>query len=54
MSLMLLWKQEPTAPRFTTEWSQWREAVRASDGAIFRRRSRSTFELELQVESSED
>jgi hypothetical protein len=51
---MILWKQQPPTPRFTTEWSDWREAVRTSDGAIFRRRSRSTFDMELQVESSED
>jgi ubiquinone/menaquinone biosynthesis C-methylase UbiE len=54
MSLMLLWKEEPPAPRFTTEWSEWREAVRASDGTIFRRRTRATFDMELQVESTED
>jgi SAM-dependent methyltransferase len=54
MSLMLLWKLEPPAPRFTTEWSEWREGMRASDGAIFRRRSRSTFDMEQQIESSED
>jgi ubiquinone/menaquinone biosynthesis C-methylase UbiE len=54
MSLMLLWTQPPPAPRFTTEWSAWREAVRASDGAIFRRRSRSTFDMVQQLESTED
>jgi ubiquinone/menaquinone biosynthesis C-methylase UbiE len=54
MSLMLLWKQEPPAPRFSTEWSDWREAVRVSDGAIFRRRSRATFDMVQQVQSTED
>jgi ubiquinone/menaquinone biosynthesis C-methylase UbiE len=54
MSLMLLWKQEPPSPRFSTEWSEWREAVRASDGAIFRRRSRATFDMLQQVQSTED
>lgn len=54
MSLMLLWKDEPPAPRFSTEWSDWREAVRASDGAIFRRRSRATFDMVQQLQSTED
>jgi SAM-dependent methyltransferase len=54
MSLMLLWNQEPPAPRFTIEWSDWREAIRASDGAIFRRRSRSTFDMVQQIESTQD
>jgi SAM-dependent methyltransferase len=54
MSLMLLWTEEPPAPIFTTEWSPWREAVRPSDGATFRRRSRSTFDMVQQLESTED
>ena len=54
MSLMLLWTQEPPAPRFTTEWSTWREAARPSDGSVFRRRSRSTFDMVEQLESTED
>lgn len=54
MSLMLLWTQAPPAPIFTTEWSGWREAVRPSDGATFRRRSRSTFDMVQQLESTED
>ena len=54
MSLMLLWTQPPPAPQFTTEWSAWQEAVRARDGAIFRRRSRSTFDMVQQLESTED
>jgi SAM-dependent methyltransferase len=54
MSLMLLWTEEPPAPVFTTEWSPWREAVRPGDGATFRRRSRSTFDMGQQLESTED
>lgn len=54
MSLMLLWTQDPPAPVFTTAWSGWREAVRPSDGATFRRRSRSTFDMVQQLESTED
>ncbi|HEX2517443.1 MAG TPA: class I SAM-dependent methyltransferase [Chloroflexota bacterium] len=54
MSLMLLWREAPPAPRFTTEWSGWREAVRPSDGATFRRRSRATFDMAQQLESTED
>ena len=54
MSLMLLWTQATPAPVFTTAWSGWREAVRASDGATFRRRSRSTFDMAQQLERTED
>jgi ubiquinone/menaquinone biosynthesis C-methylase UbiE len=54
MSLMLLCTEEPPAPVFTTEWSPWREAVRPSDGATFRRRLRSTFDMAQQLESTED
>jgi ubiquinone/menaquinone biosynthesis C-methylase UbiE len=54
MSLMLHWTGEPPAPRFTTEWSSWQEAVHPSDGAIFRRRSRTTFDMVEQLESTED
>lgn len=54
MSLMLLWTEAPPAPVFTTDWSPWREAARPSDGATFRRRSRATFDMAQQLESSED
>jgi ubiquinone/menaquinone biosynthesis C-methylase UbiE len=54
MSLMLLWTKEPPAPVFTTEWSGWQEATRASDGAVFRRRTRSTYDMVAQLESTED
>jgi hypothetical protein len=54
MSLMLLYTQEPPSPVFTTEWSSWQEAVRPSDGTAFRRRSRSTFDMAQQLESTED
>jgi ubiquinone/menaquinone biosynthesis C-methylase UbiE len=54
MSLMLLWTEPAPAPVFTTEWSPWREAVRASDGAVFRRRTRSAFDMAQQIESTED
>ena len=54
MSLMLLWRQTPPAPVFTTAWSPWQEAVRDSDGATFRRRSRATFDMAQQAEGTED
>jgi SAM-dependent methyltransferase len=54
MSLMLLWTEAPPAPVFTTDWSPWREAVRPSDGATFRRRSRATFDMAQQLEGTED
>lgn len=54
MSLMLLYTDPPPSPIFTTEWSDWREAVRSVDGATFRRRSRSTYDTGQQLESTED
>jgi ubiquinone/menaquinone biosynthesis C-methylase UbiE len=54
MSLMLLWTEEAPEPVFTTEWSAWREATRQSDGAVFRRRTRSTYDMAQQLESTQD
>ena len=54
MSLMLLYTDPPPAPVFTTEWSAWREATRPTDGAVFRRRSRSTYDMPQQLESTAD
>jgi len=54
MSLMLLGTNGPPAPVFTTEWSGWREATRPEDGAVFRRRSRATYDTVEQLESTED
>jgi ubiquinone/menaquinone biosynthesis C-methylase UbiE len=54
MSLMLLYTDPPPAPVFTTEWGAWREATRPTDGAVFRRRSRSTYNMPQQLESTED
>jgi SAM-dependent methyltransferase len=54
LSLMLLWTAPAPAARFTTDWSPWQEAVRAADGAVFRRRSRATFDMAQQLASSED
>ena len=54
MSLMLLYTEPPPAPVFATEWTAWREATRPTDGAVFRRRSRSTYDMPGQLESTED
>ena len=54
MSLMLLGTRPPPAPVYTTEWSGWWEATRPEDGAVFRRRTRATYDTVKQLESTED
>ncbi|CAA9269667.1 MAG: hypothetical protein AVDCRST_MAG77-3128 [uncultured Chloroflexi bacterium] len=54
MSLMLLYNGSDPGPIVREEWSQPREHARPSDGAVVRRRSRSTYDLEQQLESTED
>jgi ubiquinone/menaquinone biosynthesis C-methylase UbiE len=54
MSLMLLGTSPPPAPVYTTEWSDWWQATRPDDGAVFRRRTRATYDTIRQLESTED
>ena len=54
MSLMLLGTRPPPAPVYTTEWSGWWEATRPDDDAVFRRRTRATYDTVKQLESTED
>jgi 2-polyprenyl-3-methyl-5-hydroxy-6-metoxy-1,4-benzoquinol methylase len=52
MSLMLLYKGSDPGPIVREEWGEWQERARP-DGATVRRRSRSTYDLAAQLESSE-
>lgn len=52
MSLMLMYSGDDPGPVVREEWGTWQEVVRP-DGATVRRRSRSTYDLAAQLESTE-
>jgi ubiquinone/menaquinone biosynthesis C-methylase UbiE len=54
MPFMVLWTKPSTEKIVREEWGTPREKTRPEDGAIVTRRSRSTYDLENQLESTED
>ncbi|MEO8285559.1 MAG: class I SAM-dependent methyltransferase [Chloroflexota bacterium] len=54
MPFMVLWMKPGTGNIVRDDWEPVRERVRPEDGAIVRRRTRSTYDLANQLESTED
>lgn len=54
MPFMILWTGPQTTGTVATEWAQAGEAARPEEGAVVRRWSRATYDLDQQLEHTED
>lgn len=54
MPFMMLWPGPATSGQVAGVWEQVGEATRPADGAVVRRWSRATYDLDQQVEHTED
>jgi ubiquinone/menaquinone biosynthesis C-methylase UbiE len=54
MSLMVLWSEPAEEPTIREDWSLVAEKPRPEDGLLVRRWSRSTYDLQEQLEHTED